>query len=155
MRVLTRAVAVLACLLIIPAVAYAQASLTGTAKDTSGAVLPGVTVEAASVLDRKSPHGGHRRQRPVPDRRPAPGRLRRDVHADGVQHLQARRHRAQWLRHGRRSTPSCASESLEETMTVTGETPDRRRADGDAAAGPDAEPSMRCRARATTSRWRA
>ena len=39
---------VLACLLIIPAVAYAQASLTGTAKDSSGAVLPGVTVEAAS-----------------------------------------------------------------------------------------------------------
>ena len=48
MRVLTRAVVVLACLLIIPAAAYAQASLTGTAKDSSGAVLPGVTVEAAS-----------------------------------------------------------------------------------------------------------
>ena len=31
-----------------PAVAYAQASLAGTARDTSGAVLPGVTVEAAS-----------------------------------------------------------------------------------------------------------
>ena len=30
-----------------PAVAYAQASITGVAKDTSGAVLPGVTVEAA------------------------------------------------------------------------------------------------------------
>ena len=48
MRVLTRAVFVLACLLIIPAAAYAQASLTGTAKDSSGAVLPVVTVEAAS-----------------------------------------------------------------------------------------------------------
>src|SRR4029450_5862850 len=48
MQVLTRAVVVLACLLIVPAVAYAQASLTGTAKDSSGAVLPGVTVEAAS-----------------------------------------------------------------------------------------------------------
>ena len=31
-----------------PSAAYAQASLTGTVRDTSGAVLPGVTVEAAS-----------------------------------------------------------------------------------------------------------
>jgi hypothetical protein len=31
-----------------PAAAYAQASITGLARDTSGAVLPGVTVEAAS-----------------------------------------------------------------------------------------------------------
>ena len=35
-------------LLVVPAVARAQASLTGIVKDTSGAVLPGVTVEAAS-----------------------------------------------------------------------------------------------------------
>ena len=32
-----------------PAVAWAQATITGTAKDTSGAVLPGVTVEATSA----------------------------------------------------------------------------------------------------------
>src|ERR1700704_2670333 len=31
-----------------PATAYAQASIAGIVKDTSGAVLPGVTVEAAS-----------------------------------------------------------------------------------------------------------
>ena len=31
-----------------PAVALAQASITGVVRDTSGAVLPGVTVEAAS-----------------------------------------------------------------------------------------------------------
>ena len=31
-----------------PATAYAQATITGIVKDTSGAVLPGVTVEAAS-----------------------------------------------------------------------------------------------------------
>jgi len=30
------------------ALAYAQASITGVARDTSGAVLPGVTVEATS-----------------------------------------------------------------------------------------------------------
>jgi hypothetical protein len=35
-------------LLMLPAAAWAQATITGTARDTSGAVLPGVTVEAAS-----------------------------------------------------------------------------------------------------------
>ena len=36
------------CVLAAPAAAYAQASITGIVRDTSGAVLPGVTVEAAS-----------------------------------------------------------------------------------------------------------
>ena len=36
------------CVLFVPAVVYGQASLTGVVRDTSGAVLPGVTVEAAS-----------------------------------------------------------------------------------------------------------
>jgi hypothetical protein len=40
--------AVLGCLLLAPAAAYAQASLAGIARDSSGAVLPGVTVEASS-----------------------------------------------------------------------------------------------------------
>ena len=34
--------------LALPAAAYAQASITGVVRDASGAVLPGVTVEAAS-----------------------------------------------------------------------------------------------------------
>jgi hypothetical protein len=38
----------LACLVLLPTVAFAQASITGVVKDTSGAVLPGVTVEVAS-----------------------------------------------------------------------------------------------------------
>ena len=33
---------------LLPAGAYAQASITGTVKDSSGGVLPGVTIEAAS-----------------------------------------------------------------------------------------------------------
>jgi hypothetical protein len=37
-----------ASLLVAPHVAYAQASITGVVRDSSGAVLPGVTVEAAS-----------------------------------------------------------------------------------------------------------
>ena len=34
--------------LLIPSAAFAQASITGVVKDASGAVLPGVTVEASS-----------------------------------------------------------------------------------------------------------
>jgi hypothetical protein len=45
MRVLTTSAAVLVALML-PAVALAQASITGVVRDTSGAVLPGVTVEA-------------------------------------------------------------------------------------------------------------
>jgi hypothetical protein len=37
-----------ALLLIVPATAFAQASITGVVKDSSGAVLPGVSVEASS-----------------------------------------------------------------------------------------------------------
>ena len=47
MRTLSKCLAILVVLLL-PATVFAQASLTGTARDASGAVLPGVTVEAAS-----------------------------------------------------------------------------------------------------------
>ena len=40
----------LGLLLVLPSVAQAQSSFTGVVKDTSGAVLPGVTVEAASPV---------------------------------------------------------------------------------------------------------
>ena len=40
--------AALACLVALPAIAHAQSAIAGIAKDVSGAVLPGVTVEAAS-----------------------------------------------------------------------------------------------------------
>ncbi|PYR46714.1 MAG: hypothetical protein DMF95_17880 [Acidobacteria bacterium] len=43
-----KALAVMVSLLVIPTAAYAQASIVGTVKDASGAVLPGVTVEASS-----------------------------------------------------------------------------------------------------------
>lgn len=42
------AVGVVTWLAVVPSAAYAQASVTGVARDASGAVLPGVTVEAAS-----------------------------------------------------------------------------------------------------------
>ena len=41
---------VLAGVLLLPATAFAQASIAGTTKDASGAVLPGVTVEASSPV---------------------------------------------------------------------------------------------------------
>ncbi|HEY3043396.1 MAG TPA: carboxypeptidase regulatory-like domain-containing protein [Vicinamibacterales bacterium] len=44
------ALLVLSVLLFLPSAAYAQAAITGVAKDASGAVLPGVTVEAASPV---------------------------------------------------------------------------------------------------------
>ena len=52
MRVLrsTRILLAFLCLVLAPAAAWAQGSITGVVKDTSGAVLPGVTVEAASPV---------------------------------------------------------------------------------------------------------
>ena len=41
---------VLALIVLLPALAYAQSSITGTVKDVSGAILPGVTVEASSPV---------------------------------------------------------------------------------------------------------
>ena len=48
MRALKGILFAIACLVLVPAAAYAQASIAGVVRDTSGAVLPGVTVEAAS-----------------------------------------------------------------------------------------------------------
>ncbi len=69
MRVVLRCAVVLVWTVLLPSLAFAQASITGIVKDTSGAVLPGVTVEAASpVLIEKVRDGGHRRQRTLPGR---------------------------------------------------------------------------------------
>src|SRR3954465_1268557 len=43
-----RVALVVAALALLPAAAFAQSAITGVVKDSSGAVLPGVTVEAAS-----------------------------------------------------------------------------------------------------------
>src|SRR2546421_5539031 len=49
MRFLSRA-ALLLVLVLLPSALFAQAVITGVIKDASGAVLPGVTVEAASPV---------------------------------------------------------------------------------------------------------
>src|SRR5262245_56822620 len=48
MRVWSGILLVLASIVFIPSITYAQASIAGIVKDASGAVLPGVTVEASS-----------------------------------------------------------------------------------------------------------
>src|SRR5213595_3194988 len=48
MRRVCRILAGFACVALFPVAAFAQASISGTVRDASGAVLPGVTVEAAS-----------------------------------------------------------------------------------------------------------
>jgi hypothetical protein len=50
LRFVSRATTALFVLLLLPAGAYAQAAITGVARDASGGVLPGVTVEAASPV---------------------------------------------------------------------------------------------------------
>jgi Carboxypeptidase regulatory-like domain len=50
MHYVMRALVMVCGLMILPAVAFAQVSLAGTVKDPSGAVLPGVTVEASSPV---------------------------------------------------------------------------------------------------------
>ena len=49
-RLATPVLLALACLLALPALAHAQSAIAGTVKDTSGAVLPGVIVEAMSPV---------------------------------------------------------------------------------------------------------
>ena len=48
MHRLFKGILVVICLVVVPSAAFAQASIVGTARDASGAVLPGVTVEASS-----------------------------------------------------------------------------------------------------------
>ncbi len=86
MRVV-KALALLACIVMAPAAAWAQAAIAGSIKDASGAVLPGVTVEAASpaLIEkvRTAVSDGSA------DRGSAARHLHRDVHAGRVQHPQA------------------------------------------------------------------
>ena len=71
-RSMFAAAMVLVCIAALPSVAWAQSAFAGVVRDTSGAVMPGVTVEAASaVLIEKVRVGGHRRRRRLSHRRPA------------------------------------------------------------------------------------
>ena len=101
-----------------------SAPIAGAVKDASGAVLPGVTVEASSpaliekVRTVVTDGTGQYRIVNLP-----PGHLHRDVHAARVQHGQARRRRGVGRTSRRPSTPSMRVGAVEETITVTGESP--------------------------------
>ncbi len=115
----------LAAALLVPHNAFAQAtaSIAGTVVDASGAVLPGVTVEASSpaLIEKvRSVVTDGTGQYRIEQLRG--GTYTVDLHAAGVRHRSARRHRA---------TGSFAATinaemsvgSVEETVTVTGESP--------------------------------
>ena len=123
MRVVVRSAILLASLLLLPSWALAQASIAGVVKDTSGAVLPGVTVEATSpaLIEKvRSAVTDANGQYRVEDLRP--GAYVVTFRLAGFNTVQ---------REGIELTGSFAARidaelkvgALEETITVTGETP--------------------------------
>ena len=101
--------ALVGCLLIVPTLAHAQASIGGVVRDTSGAVLPGVTVEASSpaLIEkvRLVTHRRHRRQYQIVDLRPGTYTVTFMLHR--IQSRQARGHRAEPDHLPQPSTPKC------------------------------------------------
>ena len=91
MRVLTRIALVIACLVAGHGAALAQGTVAGVVRDASGAVLPGVTVEAASpaLIEkvRTAVSDGTGRYR-IEDLRP--GELHHHLYADRLRHREAR-----------------------------------------------------------------
>ena len=134
MRFFARGIVVLGVILGVSTIAYAQASITGVVKDSSGAVLPGVTVEASSpALIEKARSVVTDGSRSVPHRRSPARRVRGDVHAARLQHVQARRHRADGdIRRDGQRGPAC------------------RRADRDGHSVAVSRRSSTCRARRPT-----
>ena len=85
--------------LLLPSSAFAQATLTGTVRDTSGGVLPGVTVEASSpaLIEKiKTAVTDGSGQYRIVDLRA--GHLHADVHAARFQH-RAARETSSWRAH--------------------------------------------------------
>ncbi len=92
MRGFVKVVAAVAWLILAPSLAYGQAAIAGVVKDASGAVLPGVTVEASSpaLIERvRSVTTDGSGQYRIIDLRP--GAVQRDVCADRLQHGAPRR----------------------------------------------------------------
>ena len=84
-RIATVGIGTVLCLILMPRVAAPQAasaaSITGAVKDTSGAVLPGVMVEASSpVLIEKVRTYCHRRAGAVSNHSVAARHLHRHLH---------------------------------------------------------------------------
>ena len=123
---------------IVSSPAYAQSAISGVVKDESGAVMPGVSVEAASDgPDREGARGRHRRERCLPHDRSAPRQLRPDVHAAGLQRDQARARAALELRrHDQRRTQGGHAAGIGDGVgtVAAGGRAEQRQAAGDDAA---------------------
>ena len=110
-------------LALFPGVAAAQSTISGVVTDASGAVLPGVSVEASSpALIEKTRSRDDRRSGSLHHRRHPAGRLFGHVHPPGVHRGQPRRDPGRRECHG---SAQCGAESgsVAETITVTGATP--------------------------------
>ena len=84
-------IALLAWLALMPAAAHAQATIAGTVRDTSGAILPGVTVEATSpALIEKVRSAVTDGAGVVPHREPPARQLHRDLHPAWFCHCASR-----------------------------------------------------------------
>ena len=91
MRSAIRLCVMVSCLVVASSPAWAQATIAGLVKDASGAVLPGVTVEASSpALIEKVRTAVTDGSGPLPHRESAARRLHRHVHAVGLRHGEAR-----------------------------------------------------------------
>ena len=123
MRTLVRLVFALTIALL-PAAAFAQGTIAGTVRDTSGAVLPGVTVEAASpaLIEKvRTAVTDGNGQYQIVDLRPGPYTVTftltgfSTVKRDGIELTAAER-----PHHQRRAARRLR---CEETITVSGEAP--------------------------------
>ena len=123
MRTLVRLVFALTVALL-PVAAFAQATIAGTVRDTSGAVAARSNGRSRqSGADREGPHRRDRQHRPVSDRQPAPRSVCRHLFAYRLQHRQARGHRADGGHDVATINGELRVGSLEETITVSGEAP--------------------------------
>ena len=123
MRAGIRLCLIVLCLVVASSPAWAQATIAGIVRDASGAVLPGVTVEATSpaliekVRTAITDGTGRYRIESL-----QPGDLHRHVHPAGLRHREARRRHRQRVG-GHRRRRRAAVGGVQETITVTGETP--------------------------------
>ena len=134
-RVRRIGVVVLASVSLLPAVVSAQSAFTGVVRDTSGAVLPGVTVEAASpaLIEKSDPWSPMKTARyRLVDLRPGVYTLTFTL--DGFSSV-----KREGIELPSDFTMTVNTEmkvgALEETLTVTGVGARRRRAEHDQVAG--------------------
>ena len=103
---------------------WAQSAIAGTVRDTSGAVLPGVTVEAAStVLIEKGPVGDDRRRGAISHHRSPSRHLRHHLYPSRLYDLPRRKNSSFPRRSPPRSTPICGSANLRKRSPSRGESP--------------------------------